>query len=57
MVSILIIAVTFRIYNLIDGKEMVDLLKMSATAFFAANIVSKFTTKIGDKVKEHIREE
>jgi hypothetical protein len=50
MVSILIIAVSFRIYDLIDGKEMVELLKVSATGFFAANLVSKVTSAIGNKL-------
>ena len=52
MVSILIIAVVFRLYDYINGSEMVELLKVSATGFFAANLMSKVTSTINSKINK-----
>jgi hypothetical protein len=42
------IAITFRLADLINGSEMVDLLSVATGAFFSANLVGKFV-KLKDK--------
>lgn len=50
MFSLLIIGIAFRISNLINGAQLVDLLKATTIAFFAANSVER----VGETVKTYI---
>jgi len=52
IVAIILIAVIFRLSNHINGKEMVELIKVSAVAFFSANMVNKITSYVKDRVKK-----
>lgn len=42
---LIIVGVSFRLSGLINGTEMVELLKITGGAFFAANLVGKFSKK------------
>lgn len=66
MVMLLLFAlgVIFRLHNLIDGGQLVDLLKNTALGFFAANGCEHFSTAIkeyvqanGKKIAEEVIEE
>ena len=47
-----IIAVIFRLTNYINGSEMVDLLKITGSAFFASNMVNKLSEAIKAKLEK-----
>ena len=60
MIILVVIGISFRLANLINGSEMVDLLKVSGAAFFASNMMAKFTEIIKDKagqIKDKIKGE
>ena len=48
----LIIAVTFRLTEYINGREMVDLLQVVGSAFFASNTINKLSEAIKEKLKD-----
>jgi hypothetical protein len=50
MLLVFVIAVAFRIGNLINGSEMVDLLKSTTLAFMGANGVEHIVTAAKDYV-------
>ncbi len=52
MLIIITITVTFRLTDLINGTEMVDLLKTTGAAFFASNLGEHIVKVIKDKVKK-----
>jgi hypothetical protein len=46
MFVLIAIGIVFRLSNLVNGAEFVDLLKNTVIAFFAANSIEHFTTTI-----------
>jgi hypothetical protein len=50
MVLLFAVGIVFRLMNLVNGSEFVDLLKSTSVAFFAANGLEHITTT----VKEYI---
>lgn len=46
MLALILIAVIFRVKNLVNGSEMVDLLKATAIAFMASNSVEHLKTMV-----------
>lgn len=50
MGALILIAIIFRIKNLIDGGQLVTLLQSTAVAFFAANSVEH----VGEIIKQYI---
>jgi predicted Co/Zn/Cd cation transporter (cation efflux family) len=63
MLLLFTLGVIFRLHNLIDGGQLVDLLKNTALGFFAANGCEHFSTAIkdyvnskGQKVEEEVVE-
>ena len=52
MVIIILISVSFRLTNLINGSEMVELLKITSAAFFAGNMVERITEVIKSKISK-----
>jgi hypothetical protein len=51
MLILISIGVSFRLTNLINGSEMVELLKVTGAAFFAANLVEHVTAVIKERMK------
>jgi hypothetical protein len=52
--GLFILAIAFRLKGLIDGGQMVDLLKNTFVAFVAANGVEHFTTMVKDHMASKI---
>jgi len=48
---IITIGISFRLCNLINGSEMVELLKVTGASFFAANLVEHVTNTIKERMK------
>jgi hypothetical protein len=53
MMLLILIGVSFRLTDLVNGSEMVELLKVTGAAFMAANLVEHVTEvikqRMGDK--------
>lgn len=48
MMLLIIIGISFRLFDLVSGSEFVDLLKGSAIAFFSFNGVEHLTKAVKD---------
>lgn len=46
----IIIAVSFRLYGLINGKEMTELISVTVSAFMASNVIEHVTDTIKKKL-------
>ena len=46
MLTVVLVMIVFRIYGLVNGAEMVDLLKATTIAFFGANGVEHIMTVV-----------
>ena len=51
MLVMIIIAISFRLTNYINGAEMVELLKVTGAAFMASNMAERIVDAIKAKVK------
>lgn len=56
MMTLIILAAVFRYTDLLNGAEMVDLLKHVAIAFMATNGIEHTTKAIGEWVKSKYNE-
>ncbi len=50
MLLLFTLGVVFRLHNLIDGQQLVDLLKNTALGFFACNSCEHFSTAVKEYV-------
>jgi len=51
MILIIIIAISFRLTDLISGAEMVELLKVTGAAFMAGNMVERIVEVVKERMK------
>ena len=51
MILIIVIAVIFRLTDLISGAEMVELLKVTGAAFMASNVGEHIVKAIKERMK------
>lgn len=51
MLIMIVIAISFRLTNYINGEEMVELLKVTGAAFMASNMAERIVDAIKAKVK------
>ena len=52
MLVIIVIAVSFRLSDLIDGNGLVELLKVTGAAFFASNVGEHIVNVIKQKMEK-----
>lgn len=52
MVAILLVAIIFRVEDYIDGKDFTELIKVTATAFFASNLGKGIAEAIKAKLEK-----
>jgi hypothetical protein len=51
MALILMVAIVFRVQNYIDGNGFVELIKVTATAFFASNLGKGIAEAIKSRIE------